>query len=211
MGVKPKGDWPGAMRLPWEGELPAQFGLRLAYPSAEAFDEFRAVRLASQALHGPWEPERSFDPAGEEMFRRLLAQANTETEQRLLSRDAETGRLVAYVSIQVVRPGPERSAYLGYWTAADAVNRRVGQRTVALSLDHAFGNLGLRRVEANVQPSNVASIGLVRRLGFRDEGTAKRLIRIAGEFRDHVRFAMLADEWPAKRALFAERLGELGM
>ena len=64
-----------------------------------------------------------------------------------------------------------------------------------LVLRHAFGALGLHRVEVNVQPGNVRSIALAERLGFRREGYAPRYLKIGGRWRDHVRFAMLADEF----------------
>ena len=67
-------------------------------------------------------------------------------------------------------------------------------------LRHAFGTLGLHRVEANVQPDNARSIALVEGLGFRREGYSPRYLKIGNRWRDHVRFAMLADEFaPAPR------------
>lgn len=60
----------------------------------------------------------------------------------------------------------------------------------------AFGDLGLHRLEANIQPENRASIALVQRLGFRQEGLSPRYLHIGGEWRDHERWALLADESP---------------
>jgi [ribosomal protein S5]-alanine N-acetyltransferase len=71
---------------------------------------------------------------------------------------------------------------------------------LGLVLRHAFGTLGLHRVEANVQPDNARSIALVEGLGFRREGYSPRYLKIGNRWRDHVRFAMLADEFtPAAR------------
>jgi [ribosomal protein S5]-alanine N-acetyltransferase len=49
-------------------------------------------------------------------------------------------------------------------------------------------------VEATVQPGDAASLALVRRRGFRREGSPRHL-KVAGRSRDHERFAIVADEW----------------
>lgn len=58
---------------------------------------------------------------------------------------------------------------------------------IRLVMHHAFGPLGLHRVEANIQPANVASIALVKRLGFGREGVSPRYLKIGGRWRDHER------------------------
>jgi hypothetical protein len=58
--------------------------------------------------------------------------------------------------------------------------------------------LRLHRLEANVQPGNAASIRLLQRLGFRREGYSPRYLRICGRWRDHERWAILADERPGR-------------
>jgi [ribosomal protein S5]-alanine N-acetyltransferase len=45
-----------------------------------------------------------------------------------------------------------------------------------------------------VQPENERSIGLLRSLGFSEEGYARRYLKIGGRWRDHVLFALLADD-----------------
>jgi len=65
---------------------------------------------------------------------------------------------------------------------------------LALVIGHAFRRLRLHRLEANIQLGNRASIGLVRRLGFRREGYSPRYLAIRGRWRDHERWALLADE-----------------
>lgn len=81
--------------------------------------------------------------------------------------------------------------------ARDSRRRRrsSGLMTEALraAVDFAFGELGLHRLEANIQPDNTASISLVRRLGFKQEGFSPSYLRINGEWRDHERWALLAN------------------
>ncbi len=195
----------------WCAELPRGGGLRLAYPSVHDVRAYVAVRRASRGFHLAWEPRRAYDPTGPEAFRRLVAQHDTRLSQRMfvwlddgwagepaVGRDGLVdggGGLVGQVSLSLVRPGPARTAYLGYWVSAASAGRGVGTKAVGLALEHAFGNLGLHRVEANVQPENEASIRLVRRLGFREEGLCRKYLQINGEWRDHVRYSVLAEEW----------------
>lgn len=75
---------------------------------------------------------------------------------------------------------------------------------LALVLKQAFNELGFHRLEANIQPGNLASASLVSRLGFRKDGFLPRYLFIDGAWRDHDRWAILSDEWPAHRdRLFA--------
>ena len=62
-----------------------------------------------------------------------------------------------------------------------------------LVLRHAFGTLGLHRLEANIQPENRDSIRLVRPAGFRREGFSPRYLKILGRWRDHERWAITAE------------------
>jgi ribosomal-protein-alanine N-acetyltransferase len=66
---------------------------------------------------------------------------------------------------------------------------------LTLVLRHAFRRLGLHRLEPNIQPENLASRRLVRRLGFRKEGFSPRYLKIAGRWRDHERWAIVRETW----------------
>ena len=66
--------------------------------------------------------------------------------------------------------------------------------TLALVADHAMGELGLHRIEVNIRPENTASLAVVRRLGFRDEGVRPRMLRIDGAWRDHRSFALTSED-----------------
>jgi ribosomal-protein-alanine N-acetyltransferase len=66
-------------------------------------------------------------------------------------------------------------------------------------LGHAFEQLKLHRVEANVQPHNLSSIALVKRAGFVREGFSRRYLKIGGRWRDHERWAILSEDWKVDR------------
>ena len=66
---------------------------------------------------------------------------------------------------------------------------------IELVLRRAFLTLRLHRIEANIQPGNRASIALAAGAGFRREGFSPRYLKIGGRWRDHERWAILAEEW----------------
>ena len=67
---------------------------------------------------------------------------------------------------------------------------------VALVTDHCFGAVGLHRIEINIRPENTASLRVVEKLGFRDEGLRRAFLHIDGAWRDHRAFALTAEELP---------------
>jgi ribosomal-protein-alanine N-acetyltransferase len=71
----------------------------------------------------------------------------------------------------------------------------VGFHAIQLILRYAFTKLKLHRVEANIQPENLASLALIKRAGFTREGYSRRYLRIGGRWRDHERWALLAEDW----------------
>ena len=95
---------------------------------------------------------------------------------------------------QIVR-GAFQSAYLGYYAsgrdrAAGLHARGDGARARPLVRRRSR----LHRIEANIQPGNAPSIALARGAGFRLEGYSPRYLLIGGQWRDHERYAITADE-----------------
>jgi [ribosomal protein S5]-alanine N-acetyltransferase len=106
---------------------------------------------------------------------------------------------VGSVNLSEIVRGRFENAYLGYQVGAPFARQGYMTEALALALRIAFGPLRLHRVEANIQPRNVASIALVRRAGFRREGLSRRYLKIGGRWRDHERWALLVEEWRANR------------
>jgi ribosomal-protein-alanine N-acetyltransferase len=160
-------------------------------PGARDRDELLALACRSRTLHRTWiAPPRTPDA-----FAAYLARLRTGRHAGFLVRRNADGALLGLVNLNEIVRGSFQSAYLGYWIGAPFARQGYMGEGLALVLRHAFGRLRLHRVEANVQPANVASAALVRRLGFRKEGRSRRYLRVAGRWRDHDRFALLAEEW----------------
>ena len=171
---------------------------------ADAPRFLEAVR-ASRALHRGWVAP----PATAHAFRAYVAHFAQgvhpgSTHAALLAVRRNDDALVGVFNFSEIVRGPFQTAYLGYYGFAPLARQGYMTEALVLALDRAFGALGLHRVEANVQPTNRRSLALVRRAGFTREGYSRRYVKIAGRWRDHVRFAMLAEDWPdARRALVA--------
>ena len=113
----------------------------------------------------------------------------------------EDGAIAGVYNIGQIFYGPLCSAYLGYYAFAPFAGQGYMREGLQLVLRHAFGPLGLHRLEANIQPENAPSIALVAGAGFRLEGLSPRYLKIAGRWRDHERWAILAEEFrPRARA-----------
>ena len=103
--------------------------------------------------------------------------------------------MVGVVNLSQVFRESFNNAYLGFYGFAPFVRKGYMTEAVDLALRHAFRSMELHRVEANLQPANHGSRALVERLGFRLEGFSPRYLKIAGRWRDHERWAVLAEEW----------------
>lgn len=106
------------------------------------------------------------------------------------------GRLVGRLTVSQITYGALRSGAMGYWVAQHVAGRGIIPTAVALATDHCFQTLGLHRIEINIRPENTASLRVVEKLGFRDEGLRERYLHIAGEWADHRTFALTAEEVP---------------
>ena len=110
----------------------------------------------------------------------------------LLARERPGGALVGVVNISEIVMGAFRSAYLGYWGYASSGGRGLMTEALREAVRFAFDELGLHRVEANIQPGNVRSVALARRAGFTQEGFSPDYLFIDGAWRDHERWALRA-------------------
>jgi ribosomal-protein-alanine N-acetyltransferase len=164
--------------------------VRLERPTLRAAAEFLAAVRRSRKLHGPWVRP----PSTEAAYRAFVRRSRSATHVAYLIRMRSNDELAGVAGISEIVRGSLRSAYLGYYAFAPHERQGLMTEGLLLVIKQAFGTLRLHRLEANVQPGNHASLELVRRLGFRREGFSRRYLKIRGRWRDHERWALLADE-----------------
>jgi ribosomal-protein-alanine N-acetyltransferase len=138
-----------------------------------------------------------------EYVRRFGARAQRDPERAthagMLVRRRLDDALVGVFNLSEIVRGSFHSAYLGYYAFPPHAGAGYMAEGLALALAFAFRTLKLHRIEVNVQPANVRSRALVEAAGFAQEGYSRRYLRIGGRWRDHVRYALLADDWRTRR------------
>ncbi|MFJ4918797.1 GNAT family N-acetyltransferase [Streptomyces sp. NPDC088725] len=159
------------------------------YRQADA-GEFTTLARASRALHHPW----LFPPESAEAYARYVGRLiDDPTKAGFLVCAREDGRIAGFININNIVQGGFLCGAIGYGAFAHAAGKGLMTEGLGLVLRHAFGPLGLHRLEANIQPANTASIALVRRAGFRLEGLSPDFLFINGSWRDHERWAITAE------------------
>lgn len=155
----------------------------------------------SREAWAPWTPAPHPSLDARDRFLRELNRgiltAGAGTHLRLGAFDGDE-RLVGLFALNEIVRGVFQSAYASWQVAVDRMGRGLATEGVRTLLDIAFDEahgLGLHRVQANVMPANVASLRVAEKAGFRREGVARRYLKIAGAWEDHVMFALTSDEW----------------
>lgn len=168
----------------------------IRHPAPDDEAEFIRIVRASRRFHAPWMAPGVTPQAFASLVHRT---ADPDFKSFLLCR-TEDGAIVGCANLSQIFMGLFRSAYMGYWVGAPYAGQGYMTEGVGLVLTHAFRELRLHRVEANLQPGNAPSRALVQRLGFAMEGFSPRYLKIAGRWRDHERWAILRENWRPPRA-----------
>jgi ribosomal-protein-alanine N-acetyltransferase len=163
---------------------------------ADEYD-FVALMRDSRAFHKPWASAPT-DPA---RFAAYLEDSGRPDFEAFLVCRIEDDQLVGFFNVSQITRGSLQSAYLGYAAAERYARQGYMREGVELVLRAAFLELRLHRLEANIQPGNAASIALARGAGFQREGFSPRYLKISGRWRDHERWALLADDWRRSHGL----------
>lgn len=160
-------------------------------------EPYFAVRRASEDFLAPWEPtpRPGIDYYSGEFFDELLEGFQHARRDVLIVERLKDDQILGVVSLTDIARGAFHNAHLGYWIGAPFARQGYMKEAVALILERAFSFHELHRIEANIMPSNTASLALIRSAGFRYEGLSKRYLKICGQWEDHERWAMTAEEW----------------
>lgn len=165
--------------------------VNLKKPSRRYADKFLEAVRKSQSLH------RGFvsPPADYAAYEQYVKSERRANRMGFLVVTEETSDLVGVINVSEIVRGPFQSAYLGYYAFVPFNGQGLMFQGVRQVITHCFVELKLHRLEANIQPQNARSIALVQALGFRKEGFSPRYLQVCGKWRDHERWAVLAEDW----------------
>ena len=157
--------------------------------------EWEELRARNHAWLRPWEATAP-DHLPQVRFRSLVRRYDSEAQAGRLQPFAieVEGRLVGQMHLFHITWGSLRSGNAGYWVSRDMAGQGIAPACLAALVDHAFQGLGLHRVQVDVRPENTASLRVVEKLGFREEGLRRRLLHIDGAWRDHRSFALTPED-----------------
>jgi ribosomal-protein-alanine N-acetyltransferase len=173
-------------------------GVFLRTPQMSDYGEWAALREASRAFLTPWEPIWPHDDltraAFRQRLRRYAEEMRADQAYPFFVFRKPDGVLVGGLTLANVRRGIAQAGSLGYWMGEPYARRGHMTDAVRALIPFAFNTLRLHRLEAACIPTNIASIRLLEKVGFKREGFARQYLCINGMWQDHVLYALLASD-----------------
>ncbi|MFP5415418.1 MAG: GNAT family N-acetyltransferase [Actinomycetes bacterium] len=164
--------------------------------------EWFGIRARNAAWTSPWDATSPPEAAGEgvtfpRMVRAFAADARAgRSLPWLITWHDDDGppRLVGQMTVSGIAYGSARWAMAGYWVDRELAGRGIAPTALAMAGDHLFGPMALHRLEVAIRPENHNSLRVVEKLGFRCEGLRPAYMHVDGAWRDHLVFALHAEE-----------------
>ena len=188
------------LRSPFAPDLPPVLrnaAIEMRTPETSDYEAWADLRLRSREFLTPWEPVWPSNDLTRAAFRSRIKRYWRDIENDaafpFFIFSAGERQLLGALTLSNVRRGVAQAASLGYWIGAPFTRQGLMTSAIGLAMGFAFDHLQLHRIEAACLPSNAASIALLARCGFEREGLAKRYLKIAGLWQDHLLFARLSD------------------
>jgi ribosomal-protein-alanine N-acetyltransferase len=171
--------------------------VELRLPESGDAEAFLELVVRNREHFRPYEPRRPpayFTLSGQReqiAAARRQAQSGERYEFGVFERNG--GGLIGRISLGGISRGALQNAYLGYGIDVEHSGRGYATQAVKLATEVAFRDLGLHRVQAAVVPENRASARVLEKVGFREEGLARRYLFLDGQWKDHRMFALVKD------------------
>ncbi|WP_334075796.1 MULTISPECIES: GNAT family N-acetyltransferase [Paenibacillus] len=159
--------------------------------AAEVLDYVRRNREFLE----PWEREKEEDYYTLDYQKELLAKERHQHEKgdfykMWIYRKDRPERIIGSVALSNMVFGAFLSCHLGYRLDREEQKQGFMTEAVEATVQYAFQALGLHRIEANIMPRNAASLRVVEKLGFYNEGLALKYLKIHRKWEDHLHMVL---------------------
>lgn len=172
------------------------------------FSSWREVRQRCGPWLTRWEPERlPHQPDATQDRDAFALRCSARHRERQLGTGFgfgifAGGEFCGEINLSSVQRGPFQNAYVGYWIDQRWAGQGLMPEALVVLARFAFEDVHLHRLQISIIPRNTASRRVVDKLGLRNEGIAERYLEIDGVWEDHLRYALTAEEWEARRDEF---------
>ncbi len=168
-------------------------------PLPEDWPQWAEVRERNRAMLTPLEPTWPQDCLSREFFARRLERQMADWQKGraysfLIFAD-DNQSLLGGININNVSRGAAQFASLGYWLDRDVQGQGYMTEALTQVIDFGFKTINLHRFNAGCLPDNEKSSALLRRLGFEEEGLARKYVQIDGKWQDHRLFGLPVEHW----------------
>ena len=164
--------------------------------------KWQKLRLSSKKFLSPWEPSWDASSCSRRAFMRYLKNssylANIDRSYSFLIFKEKDKDLIGGVNVFNVRRGVSQSASLGYWIGEKFSRKGYMNEALEILIPSIFLDLRLNRIEAATLKNNIASRGLLEKLGFEKEGICRSYLKIDGKWQDHVLYSLLSVDYKTK-------------
>ena len=149
----------------------------------------------NEAHFRKWSPAVTRGHHSIESWKRRLEEREIEFENRVSAHFIGTDETESYIigacSLSNIVRGIFQACHMGYSVSKRYEGSGNMKRIVMHVIDYAFNDFNLHRIMANHMPDNMRSAGLLKGLGFEEEGYAREYLLINGKWEDHVLNSLL--------------------
>jgi ribosomal-protein-serine acetyltransferase len=136
----------------------------------------------------PWAADQTFERTLNFIRTTLRRHAENNGFELALILD---GRIIGALGLSSV-DWVSRATSIGYWLDEEHRGRGLMTRAVKALVEHAFGEMGLHRVEIRAAEENRRSRAIPERLGFEHEGVLREAERVGGRYHDLVVYGKIS-------------------
>lgn len=144
------------------------------------------------------EPLRPDEYYTEEYQKKLLLDeylfVNGKTMFKFWITKKDSKKVIGVIYFNGIFFGSFKSTFMSFRLDKDEINQGYMSEAIKKGMEIVFNDLGLHRIEANVMPKNKPALNLLEKLGYYNEGIAKKYLKIDGVWEDHIHMVYLNEE-----------------